>query len=131
MTTYPEMSDDEALELEAHGRYLAAGGAYPTRTQADITPTVNINGTDAQVLIDQQCAVAKALSDALDAMRQAAPNGRDFPGAPANTAWPMCLRTQWDKASSRHIARCEAIRLLLTETNDTALAILDQTQRSA
>ena len=104
---------------------------YPTRTQTDITPTVNINGTDAQALIDQQCAVAKALSDALDAMRKAAPNGRDFPCATANTAWPACIRTPLDKASARHLARCEAIRLLLTETNDTALAILDQTQRSA
>ena len=100
---------------------------YPTRTQTDVTPTVNINGTVAQVLIDQQCAVAKALSDALDAMRKAAPNGRDFPNV---SGMPETGGT-WDKASARHLARCEAIRLLLTETNDTALAILDQTQRSA
>jgi hypothetical protein len=42
-------------------------------------PTINMNGTARQDLIDQQLDVVNALSQVLDALAKARPNGRDYP----------------------------------------------------
>jgi hypothetical protein len=43
-----------------------------------VTPTVHLNGTTGQYLLDQQLKVIHALRDVLTVMSQAYPNARDF-----------------------------------------------------
>ena len=43
-----------------------------------VTPTVHLNGTTGQHLLDQQLKVIHALRDVLTVMSQACPNARDF-----------------------------------------------------
>ena len=45
-----------------------------------ITPTLNINGSSASDLIEPRIAAGRFLQQAIDAMRLAMPNGRDYPG---------------------------------------------------
>lgn len=47
-----------------------------------ITPHVNLNGTSAEDLVTQRLAVHKAALALIDALKQMAPNGRDYPGDP-------------------------------------------------
>ena len=41
-------------------------------------PTVHLNGTAKQELIDQLCGACNAINDALIAVTNAMPNGRDY-----------------------------------------------------
>lgn len=41
-------------------------------------PTVHLNGTSKDALIEQNTAALKALQSAIKALRMAAPHGRDF-----------------------------------------------------
>ena len=43
-----------------------------------IIPKIHLNGTSGDQLLEQTCSVMTALNDALDAMRKATPNGRDY-----------------------------------------------------
>ncbi len=42
------------------------------------TPTIHLNGTSRQALLQQARAATKALDEAIDALRVMSPNGRDF-----------------------------------------------------
>jgi len=46
-----------------------------------ITPTININGSSTDDLIQPRIDARKALHAAIDALMRATPNGRDYPGA--------------------------------------------------
>jgi len=48
-----------------------------------IIPTIHKNGTHKAILLDQLSAVEEAFLDLLDALRDAAPNARDYPDAAA------------------------------------------------
>lgn len=41
-------------------------------------PTIHMNGTSAQSLLDDICAALDAIRTAEDAMRKVTPNGRDY-----------------------------------------------------
>ena len=41
-------------------------------------PTMHMNGTSRQELIDQLCTAGEALRLAIDALQSACPNGRDY-----------------------------------------------------
>lgn len=45
---------------------------------ADYTPTIHLNGSGRQRLLDQARDAADALREAIDALRLMSPNGRDF-----------------------------------------------------
>lgn len=45
---------------------------------AVITPTVHLNGTDAQELAEQALGVLNALRETYEAMRRATPHARDY-----------------------------------------------------
>jgi hypothetical protein len=49
-----------------------------TERQVDHLPIIHLNGTSKQSLLEQLEEVYLALSAALDAMRKASPNGRDY-----------------------------------------------------
>jgi len=45
-----------------------------------ITPTININGSSIHDLVNPRLAAMDHLMAATEALRQTAPNGRDYPG---------------------------------------------------
>jgi hypothetical protein len=45
-----------------------------------ITPTINLNGTSADDLINPRREAMDHLMDAIEALKQVTPNGRDYPG---------------------------------------------------
>ena len=45
-----------------------------------IRPTININGTSKDDLIDPRIKAMGLLRDAIEALKQVTPNGRDYPG---------------------------------------------------
>jgi len=65
-----------------------------------IVPTIHLNGTSKDELLRQLEDVARQLGETLDALQNAAPNGRDYyPQGPA------AIQT----AVAEHIARCQRI----------------------
>lgn len=53
-----------------------------------VKPFVNINGKERKDLVSEHAAVAEAAKTLLEALRQAAPHGRDFQTAPTTNAFP-------------------------------------------
>lgn len=45
-----------------------------------IRPTININGTSRADLIEPRLKAYRLIEDAVKALRQVTPNGRDYPG---------------------------------------------------
>ena len=72
-----------------------------------ITPTLNINGSSAFDLIDQRRNAMDALLEAIDALKQLTPNGRDYPGH-----YDRCIadrETHFDRLSALHAMREELL----------------------
>lgn len=61
-----------------------------------IFPTVHLNGTNRGVLIEQLLAARDAVNNAMEALRNAAPNGRDY--------YPQGSRMIY-QATDEHVAR--------------------------
>jgi len=82
---------------------------------------VNMNGTAACDLINQRRAVIDALNDAMKAMQEMTPNGRDYPGK------------QDDCKADRdaHYARFAQLDKMRNDILDEALAIQRQTDGGA
>jgi hypothetical protein len=80
---------------------------------------VNMNGTAVSDLINQRRAVMDALSDAMKAMQEMTPNGRDYPGR------------QDDCKADReiHYARFAQLDKMRNDIMDEALAIQSQIYR--
>jgi len=70
-----------------------------------VVPVVHMNGTAKSDLIEQQSEVYLQLSNVLDAMRAAAPNGRDYYPAPG----------LMEKAIAQHMRRMGVITGLMDE----------------
>lgn len=81
-----------------------------------ITPRLNINGSSARDLIDPRQQAWKLIDDAVEALQQVTPNGRDYPGN--NTA---CVADR-----ELHYDRIKALRELQGWLLAEALAIQDQ-----
>ena len=72
-----------------------------------IRPILNINGSSAFDLIDQRRNAMDALLDAIDALKQVAPNSRDYPGH-----YDRCIadrETHFDRLSALHAMREELL----------------------
>lgn len=82
-----------------------------------IFPTVHINGTGKQDLIDERCAVVEALYTAGKRLAAACPNGRDF--------YPDECK-EWEAAYDQHKRRLQIIRDLTAEMEAETSAIADQ-----
>ena len=81
-----------------------------------ITPRININGTSANDLINPRLQAMDHLMDAIEALSQAVPNGRDYPGnATACTA---------DR--EEHYDRIKAIKAIREAIYAEAIAIKEQ-----
>lgn len=86
-----------------------------------ITPRLNINGSAATYLLEDNRKAAQILYDALDALRQCAPHGRDYIGHPEELA----------RARNEHWARITALQTVMLELDHIALAIHRQCPEAA
>jgi hypothetical protein len=78
-------------------------------------PTINLNGTHGPDLYESLGRVVDALEDSLDALRRAAPNGRDY-----LTTNKLLL------ACNEHQRRAEVLTALIEEIQDERGLIIDQ-----
>ena len=81
-----------------------------------IRPTLNINGTSASDLIDPRRNAMDLINEVIEALKQATPNGRDYPG---DTMACVADRTT-------HFDRLAALHTLREELLDEALHIQQQ-----
>ena len=86
-----------------------------------IRPIININGSSAFDLIDQRRNAMDALLEAIDALKQVAPNGRDYLGQYDLLAADRTL----------HFDRLSALHTLREELLDEALYIQQQEKAAA
>lgn len=78
-------------------------------------PTVNMNGSSAHELLDQQLRVLRAAEALWEAMRVAAPHGRDYQLAPE----------RYDLARSDFNDTFNALELIMSRANALALHLSD------
>ena len=81
-----------------------------------IFPTVHLNGTGRQALLDQLCEASAAINDALKALSNAMPNGRDYYTQPGNAI---------STAIVEHSARVAALVKVRDELMEIAEHIID------
>jgi hypothetical protein len=81
-----------------------------------ITPKLNINGSSAHDLIEPRLRAFKLLDDAVDALQDATPNGRDYPGNQV-----ACIADR-----EEHYDRIKMLRKLIDTLLHEALAIKEQ-----
>ena len=82
-----------------------------------ITPTINLNGSSAANLINPRLTAMDHLMDAIEALKQVTPNGRDYLNKDACHA---------DRAI--HYSRMEVLRALREELMREAVYIKEQVQ---
>lgn len=79
-------------------------------------PTIHLNGTSKESLIDDLCTASDALNAAYEALKQTAPNGRDYyPQGPEAFA----------KAGGEHLDRLKRLNAIKKEIDDIALALVE------
>lgn len=83
-----------------------------------IRPTINLNGTPAQELIDLRREAIAQIDALLATLRQLTPNGRDYPGD--------AQRCSEDRQT--HYDRCRDLGALRDALTREAVAILNQTK---
>ena len=81
-----------------------------------IHPTLNINGTSADYLIEPRIAAYDALQAAFKALQQVTPNGRDYPGDN-----DQCVTDR-----RAHYDRLAAITAIAAEIMAEAISIKEQ-----
>jgi len=81
-----------------------------------IRPTLNINGSSADDLIQPRIAAYDALHAAMVALQQVTPNGRDYPGQP-----DQCVADR-----QAHYDRLAALMAIATEIIAEAISIKEQ-----
>ena len=86
-----------------------------------IRPTLSINGTDASDLIDPRRDAMDHLMDAIEALKQVTPNGRDY----------ICDRERLIADRDTHFDRIAALHTLRNELLDEALHIQQQEKVAA
>ena len=80
-----------------------------------VTPIVHLNGTSKQELIDQRLAVLDALRKAGEALRNAAPNARDYYPEPGRLT----------RAEAQHRRRLETLKLLVKQV-EAEVTLIDR-----
>lgn len=80
-------------------------------------PTVHLNGTSAEDLIQQYRKAYRATQDALKALAESAPHGRDY---------YVQSDGAFEKARKEHESRAERLRAVSDELLELALQVQDQ-----
>jgi hypothetical protein len=86
-----------------------------------IRPTLNISGSSASDLIDPRREAMDHLMDAIEALKQVTPNGRDY----------ICDRERLIADRNTHFDRLAALHTLREELLDEALHIQQQERAPA
>lgn len=81
-------------------------------------PTVHLNGTSGNALLDQLMTAINALHDAREALAMAAPHGRDYYVQPDTSGF--------DRAQEEHRARLRQIEGVIHELGTLAEGVSDQ-----
>lgn len=81
-----------------------------------ITPTINLNGSDRDYLVNQRLAALDHLNDAIETLARVVPHGRDYP-----TDYERCLEDR-----ETHFARIQALRAIYETIYAEAIAIKGQ-----
>ena len=77
-------------------------------------PVANLNGASKQSLVDARLAAVEALQDAMRALGECSPNGRDYQTAPAG---------EYEIARARYIEQFAALDRIANQLQDEAFAI--------
>jgi hypothetical protein len=72
-----------------------------------ITPTLNHNGSSASDLIDPRIAAYDALQDAIKALQQVTPHGRDYPGDIDRCT--IDRNAHYDRLNTLHVMAAEIV----------------------
>jgi hypothetical protein len=84
-----------------------------------VIPTLHLNGTSCESLLDQLHIASSSLRTAIEALTDAAPHGRDY-HPQGNEAWR--------KAIQEHVARLEALNRVQKEITEIYEGILTARQ---
>jgi hypothetical protein len=90
-----------------------------------ITPTLNLNGSDAQTLIDARMLVYTRLDEVISAIYAALPHGRDYQHLIRDNDWDE-HRTAVNVARQAFLERVELLREMRNDFVADALAIHKQ-----
>jgi hypothetical protein len=77
-----------------------------TNTRAMIFPTIHLNGTSKQQLLDDYCDVSHALNAAMEKMIENGPNGRDY-YPQGDQAFQQAVKEHHDRIEQIHRVRLE------------------------
>jgi hypothetical protein len=81
-----------------------------------ISPTINLNGSSREYLVEQRRAAMDILEDAIVVLARVSPHGRDYP-----SDYERCLDDR-----QTHFARIQALRALQEAICAEAIAIQQQ-----
>lgn len=81
------------------------------------TPTIHLNGTPPDRLLEQFTDAYRAVGDAMRALDEAAPNGRDY--------YPQGLDAA-QESTSEHRRRAEKLRSVHAELEELVTSVQDQ-----
>ena len=73
-------------------------------------PTIHMNGTSPESLIEGYCDAINALRDAIEAVKACAPNGRDYYG----------VRGDMTATAHEHVSRVDRLETVRRELNTLA-----------
>lgn len=85
-----------------------------------ITPIVNLNGTSASTLLEQQAAIVNACDQLLRALHEAMPHGRDYHLKQGPGNWTVLARRE-------HQARIACVQQIMQDAHAIASSIIEQT----
>jgi hypothetical protein len=87
-----------------------------------VIATIHMNGTSAERLIEDLCNASEALDNAYNAMKKAAPNGRDY--------YPQGAFAI-EQATQEHLARLRMVDAVKNEIDRLTIEISDLKDKQA
>ena len=104
------------LVLSVCAAYSALGDAIVEKLRF-CAPLECMSGTSREELLEQRMRLADALRAALSALKNAAPNGRDYQSGDRQ------MPNRFEQARECHVARREAIQAVLDSVNEEMAVI--------
>jgi len=95
---------------------LSAGSAHSI-SDKPVVPTVHLNGTDKQDLLNQLQEAIGSVEDAGKSLAKASPHLRDYYTQP---------KGEWNRAQDQHEARIVKLREIVKELETIAEGVIDQ-----
>lgn len=86
------------------------------------TPTIHMNGTPPEQLVEQLLKAYRAVDDAMSALAEAAPNGRDYyPQGPDAV----------QEATEEHWSRIKKLRSVYADLEEMVISVQDEIDERA